>query len=236
MLKIFVVFHKKIFDECYENVSQDILDKYFTFVAVNPDIPKTYTKDKYNVINEWELEHYNADFQKKGYNENSVIYHIKANKLHENYKYIGFFQYDMIFTDAAVNTVLNEMNSKATCFYLSVHNYKYCAYDTCNEYHTMKYLSNSYTMFFNREFTHSEEDIYPLFNSYVIPVDIYEKLMEWVVTLYSEIEPMLYQKHFGHIGGIFERVMAFAVGEEKLHLTPIEVKHDHMYKNSLSEV
>jgi len=58
MLKIFVVFHKKIFDECYENVPQELLDKYFTFVAVNKDIPKTYTKGKYNVINEWELVNY----------------------------------------------------------------------------------------------------------------------------------------------------------------------------------
>lgn len=235
MLKIFVVFHKKIFDECYENVPQELLDKYFTFVAVNKDIPKTYTEGKYNVINEWELVNYDDEFQKRGYNENSVIYHVIKNGLHKNYKYIGFFQYDMVFTEHSVNTILNEMNSKPTCFYLGAHNYKYCAFDTCNEIPTMKFLSMSYEMFYNKEFTHSEKDEYPLFNSYVIPIDTYEKIMEWVITLYTSIENKLQQKHFGHVGGIFERVMAFAVGEEKLRMIKLEIEHDHFYKNNLSE-
>jgi hypothetical protein len=38
---LFVVFHEKIFDECYDDIPREMsLDKYFTFVAVNPNIPK----------------------------------------------------------------------------------------------------------------------------------------------------------------------------------------------------
>jgi hypothetical protein len=42
---IFVVFHEKIFDECYEDIPKEILDKHFTFIAVNEDIQKSlYTQ------------------------------------------------------------------------------------------------------------------------------------------------------------------------------------------------
>jgi hypothetical protein len=41
---------KRYYDECYENIPQEILDKYFTFYAVNEKIPKEYTKDKYKVV------------------------------------------------------------------------------------------------------------------------------------------------------------------------------------------
>ena len=95
MIQIFIVFHKYIFDECYKNIPQDILDKYFTFIAVNKNIQKIYSK-KYKVINEWELPIYDSTFQERGYNENSAIYHVYANNLHKPYKSIGFFQYDMV--------------------------------------------------------------------------------------------------------------------------------------------
>lgn len=234
MFQLFVVFHKKIYDECYEAIPQDILDKYFTFVAVNPDIPKTYTKDKYKIINEWELPHYNPQFQQKGYNENSVIYHVKANGLHKQYIYVGFFQYDMVFNESIINTILTKINNQPSCFYLSVHNYEYCAKETWNEPPVMAYLTSHYEEFYGKSFSYSADDIYPLFNSYVIPVETYEKIMKWVSTLYSRIGAIVVQTHFGHIGGLFERVMAFAVGEEKLHLIHLDVKHDHTYKNNLS--
>ena len=89
-IQIFIVFHKKIFDECYENIPHDILYKYFTFFAVNKNIEKHYTQNKYKIINEWELPIYDKTFQERGYNENSSIYHVYTNNLHKGYKYIGF--------------------------------------------------------------------------------------------------------------------------------------------------
>ena len=90
-MQIFVVFHKFIFDECYLNIPQNILDTYFTFIAVNETIPKSYQQNKYKVINEWDLPIYDKTFQEKGYNENSAIYHVFINNLHKNYNMIGFF-------------------------------------------------------------------------------------------------------------------------------------------------
>ena len=54
--------NKYIFDSCYEKIPIDILNKYFTFIAVNENIVKSYTLNKYNVINEWELPRYDKTF------------------------------------------------------------------------------------------------------------------------------------------------------------------------------
>ena len=231
MFQLFVVFHEKIFDECYKDIPQEILDKYFTFVAVNPNITKTYTEGKYNVINEWELPQYNPEFQEKGYKENSVIYHVIANNLHSNYNYIGFFQYDMTFDVSMVDTILNEIELQPTCFYLEAHNYDYCAKETWNEPPVMAYLTSHYQTFHGKKFSYNCNDIYPLFNSYVIPRKTYEKIMKWVYELYPRIAAIVVQKHFGHVAGLYERVMAFAVGEEKLTMIKIDVKHEQDYKN-----
>jgi hypothetical protein len=104
-MQLFIVFHKKIFDNNYKHISDDELEKNFTFIAVNQKIEKDYSKNKrkYNIINEWELPIYDPTFQERGYNENSAIYHVYANKLHERYKYIGFFQYDMILENNIIH-------------------------------------------------------------------------------------------------------------------------------------
>lgn len=234
MFKLFVVFHEQIFDACYENIPQEVLDKHFIFVSVNPAIPKTYTKNKYNVINEWELPHYNAQFQQKGYKENSVIYHVIKNKLHNECDYIGFFQYDMVFNISVMDTIFSEIQNKSRCLYVSAHNFNYCARETCNEPQVMAYLTVYYEMFYAKNFSYSKDDIYPLFNSYIIPVDVYEKVMQWVNTLYPKLGVITERTHFGHIAGLYERVMAFAIGEERLHMVKLDIEHDHDYKNALS--
>ena len=231
MFQLFVVFHEKIFDECYENIPQEILDKYFTFYAVNEKIPKEYTKDKYKVVNEWELPYYKSDFQEKGYKENSAIFHVIKNKLHEPYKYVGFFQYDMIFDMNAIDTILNGIGDTPTCFYLEARNYGYCAEETWNEPPVMAYLTSNYEMFHETKFSRSYKDIYPLYNSYVIPIETYAKVMRWVEQFYARIASIVIQRHFGHIAGLYERIMAFAIGEENLNMVKIEVKHEQDYRN-----
>ena len=234
MFQLFVVFHKKIYDECYEAIPQDILDKYFTFVAVNPDIPKTYTKNKYKIINEWELPEYNSQFQEKGYNENSAIYHLKANGLHEQYKYVGFFQYDMKFTMNAIETIIEHMDEQPTCFYMEAYNFRFCCVETWNESHVMREFMRSYQSFFGKNMSMSDEAIYPLFNTYVIPVETYERVLSFAESLYWNIDRIVIQQHFGHLGGLYERVMALTIGEENLRMIKIDVHHDHYYKNNLS--
>jgi len=231
---IFVVFHEKLYDECYENISKDILDKHFTFIAVNESIQKKYTPNKYNIVNEWELPKYIDQFQKKGYNENSAIFHVMANNIHKNYNYIGFFQYDMKFNKSVIDTIKDNIKNEPTCLYLEAHNYDFCAIETWKEPPVMAYLTSHYQWFYKKQFSFSDRDIYPLFNSYIIPTKTYENVMKWVDNFYTRIASIVHQNHFGHIAGLFERIMAFAIGEENLKMVKLDIKHDHTYKNNLS--
>jgi hypothetical protein len=231
MLQIYVVFHKYIFDECYSEIPQDILNEYFTFIAVNNKIEKQYTPNKYKVIKEWELPIYDNTFQEFGYNENSAIYHIYKNKLHQKYSYIGFFQYDMKFNNQLDN-ILHLITENPIYFPLQIHDFNFCTVSTWNEPTTLDFIIDDYNKYFQTSF--SKQKQYPLCNSYIIPVDTYEKVMGWVVQLYDKLYPWCIQSpnasHFGHIGGIYERIMAFAIGEEDLPYHLINMEHDHSYK------
>ena len=234
--QIFVVFHKHIFDECYTHIPDDILYTYFTFIAVNPSIKKYYTPNKYKVINEWELPHYDKSFQESGYNENSAIYHVHANNLHKPYKYIGFFQYDMKFRDNIVlflqTYLMSEKTPLPTLFSFAQYNFRFCSYETWNEPKTLDYIIQDYEQFFGKPFTKDKQ--YPLFNSYIISTETYEKIMTWVTQLYQKLYPWSMEPpnatHFGHIGGIYERIMAYAIGEENLQYVHVNVEHDNNFK------
>jgi hypothetical protein len=232
-IQIFIVFHKNIYDDCYKNIPNDILYKYFTFIAVNENIEKSYTPDRYKIINEWELPIYNKTFQERGYNENSAIYHVYANKLNRNYKYIGFFQYDMVFNNNIIEFFKNNMNDTPTNFYYNKYNFNFC-YETIwnDNFDTVNFIVNDYEKFFNKPFIRAT--LFPLWNSYIIPNDIYEKIMKWVIQLYGKMYPWCIQypkrTHFIHIGEIFERVMAYGIGNESLRSIKIDIVHDHYYK------
>jgi len=230
--QIFIVFHKHIFDECYQSIPGDMLYKYFTFIAVNPSIKKYYTPDKYNIVNEWELPIYDKSFQERGYNENSAIYHVRANQLHKPYKYIGFFQYDMKFCDNIVSFLQKNIRPVPTLYSFNRYNFNFCSYETWNEPKTREYIIRDYEQFYQKPFT--KERQYPLFNSYIIPVETYEKVMVWVSQLYSKLYPWTMEPpnatHFGHIGGIYERIMGYAIGEEDLEYVEVRVVHDSNFK------
>lgn len=231
-IQIFIVFHKNIFDECYKNIPDDILYKYFTFFAVNENIEKCYTQNKYKVINEWELSIYDKTFQERGYNENSAIYHVYANNLHKDYKYIGFFQYDMMFNDNIIEFLQKNITQTPTLFSYNCYNFKFCSYQTWNEKKTLNYVINDYEKFYEKNFNFNNQ--YPLCNSYIIPNETYEKIMKWVTQLYDKIYPWCIQppnrSHFGHIGGIYERIMAYCIGEENLKNIKLNILHENRYK------
>jgi hypothetical protein len=231
-IQIFIVFHKNIFDECYKNIPDDILYKYFTFIAVNKNIEKNYTKNKYKIVNEWELPIYDNTFQERGYNENSAIYHVYSNNLHKDYKYIGFFQYDMVFGDNIIDFLQKNITQIPTLFSASCNSFEYCTYHTWNEPNTLKYLINDYENFYKKTFNKNNK--IPLLNSYIIPIEIYENVMKWVIQLYDKLYPWAIEppnkSQFGQIGGIYERIMGYGIAEENLQHIEINILHDHAYK------
>ena len=232
MLQIFIVFHKYIFDECYKDISKADLDKYFTFVSVNKKIKKTYS-NKYKVIKEWELPHYRPELQEQGYNENSAIYHVYTNKLHIPYKYIGFFQYDMKFNPDTLKQILTKITTNNTMyFHIGLNDYTFCTLTTWKEPMTAEFIIKYYEEYFGKLF--SKDALYPLWNSYIIPIELYEKIMPWIIQLFPKLYPWCIQApnkdHIGHIGGIYERIMAFIIGQEPMDAIKLGIQHDHTLK------
>lgn len=152
MFQFFVVFHKEIFDECYATIPQDVLDTYFTFFAVNRDIPKKYDAQKYkNIVKEWEMTHYNAAMQKSGFNENSALYHIYANGLHTQYDYIGLFQYDMVFKENCVERVKEKIDQGSSfLFSLPLHTFEFCTAQSWNDPKALQYIVQQYEAYYKR--------------------------------------------------------------------------------------
>lgn len=231
MIQLFVVFHKNLYDECYKNIPQAILDKYFTFIAVNPSIPKIYTQNKYKVINEWDFPHYDSTLQEKGYNENSAIYHIYMNGLHKAYTHIGFFQYDMKLENF-IRYVLTTISDGPVYFPASLHTFAYCSEETWNEPETLEAILTDYESYFTTPFRRDE--LIPLYNAYIIPINAFEKIMPWVIQLFPKLYPWCVQEpnktHKGHIGGIYERIMGYAISQLKMTPKLIKVNHDSFYK------
>jgi hypothetical protein len=58
--------------------------------------------------------------------------------------------------------------------------------------------------------------------------------MEWVVQLYDKLYPGCLQfpnmSHFGHIAGIYERIMAYAIGQENLSIVRMNITHHEELK------
>ena len=227
-LQIFVVFHKDIFEECYKELTQEELDTYFTFVAVNPNIEKKYDASRYKVVREWELPMYDPELQGRGYKENSVLYHVWSNKLHEPYDRIGFFQYDMVFHKNTLSKACD-----ADYYPLQVYPFQFL-YETWNyEAKTAQFVVDDYARYFGKPFTGTGE--YPLYNTFILPTTFYaEKMMPWISQLYDKMWPWCNQPpnqtHFGHVAGVYERVSAIVVGEERMRYKLLDVEHDHTYK------
>jgi len=227
MIQLFVVFHKHIFDECYKYIPPDILQNYFTFFAVNESIPKEYTPNKYKIVNEWELPIYDKSFQEKGYRENSALYHVYANKLHAPYTHVGFFQYDMIFNDNIVDFIQTRLTGRPIYFPFELRDFLFCSDGTWNEPRTSEFVIRDYEAYFHTTFR--KDTPLPLYNSYVISIEIYEKVMGWIVQLYDKLYPWCIQPpnqtHHGHIAGIYERIMAYAIGQEPLLAAMVNISH-----------
>lgn len=234
MLQFFVVFHKYIYDDCYKDIPQNILDTYFTFIAVNPEIEKHYTQGKYRVINEWELPIYNPNLQKEGFNENSAIYHTYVNKLHIGYDHIGFLQYDMVLPGNLIQLIEEGLEKNPTSLGYCIYKDTYEFLVASNTKIIMDAVLEDYEIFYNKKF--SADKLYPICNTYVITSEVFEMTMPWICQLHDkcvELCKTYYPSSRIYRGSVLERAMAMAVGELVPHLDVLTIIHDReLYKKA----
>ena len=222
---IFIIFHSKIFDECYSRIPRDVLKNNFTFVAVNPTIPKSYTQNKYNVINEWELPVYNPDLQRLNHKENSVLHHVHANGLHLPHKKVGFFQYDMNFNKINMVKFLHNMDPRL-CYVFDESDYHHAFITTYWMYDDYKELIfNDYEKHFNKKIDFNRT--FPLFNSFIIDSTIYSKMMNFLSPVYIKYTHIIDNNSSNYIAGLYERFTALVLSQEDLYFEKINhIHHD----------
>lgn len=111
-LDIFVIFHKKLFPEMYEELDEDEF-KCLKFIAVNEEMEKEPWDETIfpNVIKEWELPVYHPEWQKNNWMNGGVNHHIVLNKL-SSADYMGFMQYDMRFPKGSVKRLKSMLAPK----------------------------------------------------------------------------------------------------------------------------
>lgn len=103
-LRLFVVFHRRLFDDMYVGLRD--YRSHVTFFAVRPTARRPGRNlGGCQVLYEHELPHYNPRLQLQNFRETSALYHVYANGLHEGLDYVGFAQYDMAFGDEAFRIV-----------------------------------------------------------------------------------------------------------------------------------
>lgn len=221
-LEIFVVFHKQLFDECYSELTPEEF-KYLTFVAVNENIPKIYDKSIYtNVINEFELPKYNKYYQSNRYNENSVLKHIFDNNLIKT-EYVGLVQYDMKFPANSINSIIKSL-SPERCISVMPESYHFSFIQSCahNELPYILSIPQHFSMFTGKVV--NNQRLYPLLNSYIVHKDVFQRSLDFFNHMLSIITP---KPDIGNIGGVFERVNAYAFSHNSTEIvnSPIHDMH-----------
>jgi len=218
MTHIFIYFESNINDACYSTIPKDILKNNFTFVACNPLIPKSYDITKYHVIKEWELPVYNSDLQKQGYKENSVLYHVYANDLHEKYDKIGFFNSFISFKDVDIRKYILNSDLKIcyTCWEVRYDD----AFEksiTPKEYNA--FLIQNYEKYFRKRI--NKQRSIPLLNLFIVDTTVYVNIMKWIEKLYSNYYKIL-KNPYTYISGIYERVTGLALSQQDITFIKME--------------
>ena len=219
--QIFVIFHRQTFQECYAKLPREQLD-YLTFVAANPDLPKEYPPGV-KILREWELPFYDPRYQREGYCENSVLFHLTRNGLLQQYDYVGFCQYDMVLSDLSGVIACLETSPSGVFFQRPLADEALAGYPYCflqswrggTEIATLNAIETEFEKCFGRKVNRHRK--YPMWNTYIVPARTFEAIANWAMHVDTVIypwcvEPPHYTK-LGHVAGVFERVFSLGIGE-----------------------
>ena len=206
-IKIFNIWHNKLFDKCYKDLDEYSLNK-ITMYDVNPKYSKVYNPDKpYRIVREYELTHYNNLYQATNYCQTSCLYHTFKNKLYSSTNYIGFIQYDMELASDFIYDMEQKINQSEQDIYfysLAVANKIEVTY-ICKPYNNS--ILEKYNSYFNTNHTyesikaHPKSDTFICLHTFVIPTRTFIKMMTWYCTITDWL-------HTNYINGIYTESMS----------------------------
>lgn len=214
------------------------------------------------VIIEYQLPEYEPMYQARGFMETSAYIHIEKNNLYQDADWIGICQYDMRWTKRAVKLLRsiekNDSGIEAALAnkFLSVLGFRadnkknvYCQIagklmDSKGQFNNMAcvkdfnwdYLLRSYNQFFQSEWQFKDliNEPLTLWQTYLMPRQLFLELAQWLSTLAIEVEPWAnkapYCSHWGVLGGYTERAeslfMALRHHAKEINIRPLYLEHD----------
>jgi hypothetical protein len=187
-LNIFVVFHSKIYTELYtelDETEKDCITLYGVKAKCNSTMKTIY---------EEELPIYLPALQRNIYNEGSALYHVYTNNLYTEYDYVGFGQYDMKFNSGSIKAITQQIEKESRntkhIFYINFFAYPFTGSFSLliKKYNKFECGLKSYNDFFNTTYTKTDllKNYMPVFNTFVIPKQMYEKMMSWLQYYFVE--------------------------------------------------
>ena len=218
-LKVFVVFHKTLDPGCYAALYPDEFDA-ITFVAVRPDVPKTYDATRFTrVVNEWELPIYDPTLQDLGYCENSAMWHAHKNGLYEPGDAVLFLQWDMVLDPGCIRyAAANVARAPLYCVRTTIDKFG-LYFPEGKPLDLLLEACNSSQTTFQQPF--DSDAVFPLNNAFVVPGRDLSAVLEWSFSMretverackdqsiYTHLEPHTWKR----IGVVYEHLHALAFG------------------------
>ena len=229
MLQIFCIFHKSIVDECYSQLTDEELS-YITFVAVNDTIPKEYSTTRpYKFIKEWELSQY-TNYHDDGIKEASVLFHVYRNKLHEQYTWIGFCHYDMIFKKDSINNIINKTSLANINDFISLYDetYKKTMHRSWFQIYLLAIIERELPRYF--ELVLNRENNIPLFNTFIVHTHLFTKTIEFGEYMLPILYPICVNEpnrtDYGNFSCTFERVFGIVLAHLGNKIGELDIIHD----------
>jgi len=243
-LQCYVIFHKTLYTQCYENLDKSYIEKYIKFIGVNSKIHKTVpaSLEPY-VILERSLAKYNPLYQYANFCESSVFYHVYENAMMEPYDHIGFFQYDMSMTNGMFVKILHVLETHPDPKSVIMYQHKENSFRHLNQGIGLQgwgIIIKIYNQVFNTSFEKEEvflRDI-PLYHCYILPKELYKKMMCFMFTVFPYLFEFLncdgrhLPYHMERCYGIFLQLQG--LDKTWIHITGLT--HNDSYKDDWQAV
>jgi hypothetical protein len=248
--KIYVTFFKKLYDEHY-TIDSSLNLNNFTFVKVNEeyDIELNNTVE-YDILFEHDFSIYNADLQKKGYHENSVLYHLYKNNTYKHYDYIGFIEYDHVLTDGFCDIIQKTLDKTKEDLIFSFQTFNFSQLweqgilmnpykpkrqegNPRSKWNCIKVILDDYNKFFDTRYTLkdlNQKNCFPICHAVLMPSNIFNKIMKFHIFIIESGKVERYHRFNWRSNAILmERYFAVELALEKAKIVEsIQLEHREM--------
>jgi len=234
--KIFVTFFRDLYDDYYA-VDRTWKPENFTYVKVNDDYPLEVSGNRlpYDIFVEHDFPVFSPIWQKKGYCENSVLYHLYKNGCYKAYDYVGFIEYDHMLTEDFTQTIQRKLDegNQETIFAFNKFTFRQL-WDQAiimnprrrekvdgrpdSKWNCINVVLEDYNNFYKNRYTVERlaaKDCFPICHSFLAPSRIFEKIMAFHLFIMESGKVEHYHRHnWRSPGGLMERYLAVSLALE----------------------